>query len=97
MNDQRLPWTSTTDVKIIRQIKLGNYGIDLFMDIYNLFNRYNVNWIGSSLYYNQGHPSDPSVIGDPSVVRREADGSFVRNSQAYSSGRQMRFGIGLNF
>jgi hypothetical protein len=97
INDKRLPWTSTTDMKIIRQVKLSRYRVNLFMDIYNLFDRKNVNWIGSSLYYDAGHPSDPSVEGDPSVVRRESDGSFVRNSQAYSYGRQLRFGIGLNF
>lgn len=97
INDARRPWTSTTDLKFMKQIKISRYGIDLFMDVFNLFDRKNVNWIGSSLYYDVGHSSDASIKGDPSVVRREADGTFVRSPQAYSAGRQMRFGIGLHF
>ena len=97
INDERRPWTSTTDLKLMRQIQWGRYGINLFTDVYNVFDRKNVNWIGSSLYYDAGHSSDESLKGDPSVVRRMADGTFIRNAQAYSAGRQVRLGIGLNF
>ncbi len=97
VNDERMPWTSTTDLKIGRTFSSSGYGINLFMDVLNLFNRKNVNWIGNSQYYDTGHPDDASVKGDPSVVRRDANGTFIRNPQAYSYGRQIRFGVALTF
>ena len=97
INDLRQPWTSTTDLKLMRHFPLSRYGLNIFMDVLNLFNRKNVNWIGNSQYYNSGDPNYPSIKGDPAVVHREADGTYVRNPQAYSAGRQIRFGIGLTF
>ena len=68
------------------------------MDVFNLFNRKNVNWIGSAQYYDSGDPDDASIKGDPSVVRLSVDReTYFRNSQAYSYGRRMRFGIALTF
>ncbi len=97
VNDKRMPWTSKTDLKISRTFTYSGYRLMFFMDVLNLFNRKNVNWIGSSQYYDSGDPVDLSIKGDPSVVRRESDGSYLRNSQAYSYGRQIRFGIALTF
>ena len=92
-----MPWTSTTDIKLIRQFKAGQIGIDVFMDIFNLFNRRNVDYIGDNEYYDLGDPNDSSIKGDPSVVRRLSDGTYVRNGQAYSDGRYFRFGVGVHF
>lgn len=97
VNDARLPWTSTTDMKLIRQFKAGQIGIDVFMDIFNLFDRRNVDYIGDNEYYDLGDPNDSSIKSDPSVVRRLADGTYVRNAQAYSDGRYFRFGVGVHF
>jgi len=100
INDQRKPWTSTTDLKINRRISFfeSRYAINLFMEVFNLFNKKNVNWIGSSQYYDSGDPDDSSIKGDPSVVRLAADGeSYIRNPQVYSYGRQMRFGMAITF
>jgi len=90
INDQRLPWTSTTDVKLIRQVKLANLDFDLFVDVYNLFNSRNVDWIGSSLYYEI--TNDASIIDIDNV-----SGDYVRNPQAYSDRRQIRFGLAVQF
>lgn len=90
INDQRLPWTTTTDVKLIRQVKMANLNFDLFIDVYNLFDRANVDWIGSSLYYG--------ITNDPSIVRIDnVSGDYVRNPQAYSNRRQVRFGFAVQF
>jgi outer membrane receptor protein involved in Fe transport len=97
VNDKRRPWTSTTDFKLSRTFTVAGLGLNMFMDVFNLFNRKNVNWIGSAQYYDSGDPEDSSIKGDPSVVRRNSDGSYARNPQAYSTGRRIRFGIALTF
>jgi outer membrane receptor protein involved in Fe transport len=94
VNDKRMPWTSQTDMKLIRHINLNPIGIDLFLDIFNLFDRENVNFIGNAQYYETG-----ATEGDPSVIRR--DGSitefFIRHPQTFSAGREIRFGLTIKF
>lgn len=90
INDMRLPWTSSTDVKLLRQIKMLNLNFDLFVDVFNLFDRHNVDWIGSSLYYEV--TSDPSIVTIDNVT-----GNYIRNPQAYSDRRQIRFGLAVQF
>ncbi len=97
VNDKRMPPTSTLDVKLMREFKFGRYGVRVFADIFNVFDKHNVLWIGDNQYYDLGDPNDPSIKSDPSVVWREADGSYVRNPQAYSPGRFIRLGLGIYF
>ncbi len=98
VNGERLPWRSTTDVKIMKQFKYERYRVNLFADIFNLFDRRNVQTIGNTYYYEYGaEQDDESVKGDPAVVRRNSDGTFARNPQVYSLGRHIRFGVGINF
>ncbi len=97
VNDKRMPPTSNLDLKLLREFKVKQIGIRLFMDVFNVMNKHNVLWIGDNQYYDLGDPNDPTIKGDPSVVYREADGSYVRNPQAYSPGRYIRFGIELFF
>lgn len=98
VNDKRMPWTSTTDLKIIRQISVAKIKFDLFLDIFNLFDRRNVWWIGNSQYYDQGDPNDPSIKHDPSVIRRDTiTGDYIRNPAVYSYPRQFRFGMAVQF
>ncbi len=90
VNDKRLPWTSTTDLKLLRQINISKINLDLFIDVINVFDRKNVRWIGSSLYYE--------VTGDPSILMEDmTTGTFIRNKQVYDYGRQVRFGVALQF
>lgn len=95
INDKRMPWTSTTDIKLLKNFRLGKVGLNVFMDVFNIFDKMNVLWIGNTQYYDSGDPADASIKGDPSVVRRMADGTYIRNSQVYSGGRLFRFGLGL--
>ena len=97
-NDQRMPSTSNVDFKLIRTFFVNDVGIDLFLDIFNLFDSENVNFIGDTQYYDLGDASDPSIQGDPSVVRRSGiSDSFIRSPQAYSIGRQIRLGAAVRF
>ncbi|MBN2417351.1 TonB-dependent receptor [bacterium] len=96
INDKRMPWTSTTDLKLIRKISVANLTFELFFDVYNLFDRKNVWWIGNTQYYDQGDPNDPTIKGDPSVVRRDnITGDYVRNPTVFSYARQFRFGMAV--
>jgi len=97
INDKRMPWTSTTDMKIVREFKLAGIGLSVFMDIYNIFNRKNVNWIGDVEYYEYGYAGNTDIKNDPSIVYKDQADNFYRNAQAYSSGRQIRLGLGLFF
>jgi hypothetical protein len=97
-NDQRRPWTSTTDLKLIRVIRMQPVSLEIFLDVYNIFDRKNTIYIGNSYYYDNGSPDDKNVKDDPTVVRRDINsGTFSRNPQAISRGRQLRFGIGVRF
>ncbi len=88
VNDQRMPWTSTTDVKFLRKIDFSGTNIHFFIDVFNLFDRENVQWLGNSQYYE--------IEGDPSIVRLDnVTGDYIRNPSVYSSGRQVRIGMGL--
>ncbi len=88
VNDKRMPYTTTTDMKLLRQINISKLEFDLFMDIYNIFDRKNVNWIGDSYYY--GATGDPSIIED-------YQGGYIRNPQAWTWGRQVRAGFAIKF
>ncbi len=89
INDLRRPYTTTTDVKLIRHFEAGTIKYDLFIDVFNLFDRENIEWLGSNRFYE--------LKDDPSIVRQEIDGSFIRNPQVYSDGRQVRFGLAVQF
>jgi len=97
-NDQRKPSTNKVDFKLIRTFFVNNVGIDLFLDIFNMFNSENVNFIGNTQFYDLGDASDSSVQGDPSVVRRSGlTNSYIRSPQAFSIGRQVRLGAAVRF
>lgn len=88
VNDQRLPWTSTTDLKLMRQFSLAPIKLDLFIDVFNLFDRKNVNYINSTQYYE--------ITGDPSVIMLDVDGvNYIRNPQVWDNGRQVRAGVAI--
>ncbi len=94
INDMRMPWTSTTDLRLSKGVPVGIANIDFIIDVFNVFNRQNVEWLGSTFYYDESE----DVRGDPAVVRREGTGGeYVRNPQVYSSERQFRFGVAVQF
>jgi hypothetical protein len=97
-NDQRQPWTSTTDLKLIKIIRLKPVSFEVFLDIYNIFDRENVIYIGNTRFYDLGDSTDDTIQGDPTVIRRDGiSNAYIRNPQAVSRGRQWRFGVGFRF
>ncbi len=99
INDKRLPWTSTTDLRISKTFSVyKGLKAGVVLDIFNLFNRQNVQWIANGKYYDQGAANNDDIKGDPSVIRTEgAGGKFIRTPQVYSYERQIRLGINLKF
>lgn len=94
VNDKRLPWTSTTDLRLSKRFTLANASMEFILDVFNLFNRQNVDWVGSTYFYDK----DKNTRGDPAVVEREGTGGdYIRNPQVYNAERQLRFGIAVQF
>ncbi len=78
----------------MKVLKLSGFDTNLFMDIFNLFNRRNVDYIGSAQYYDALGETN----GDPTVVRLDiATGGYIHNPQAYGDERQFRFGLAFKF
>jgi len=94
INDLRMPSTSSTDLRISKDVDVAKTTLNFYLDIFNLFNRQNVDWLGSSYYYQV----DQNTIKDPAVVYKEGlTGEYIRNPQTYSSERQLRFGVAVQF
>jgi hypothetical protein len=100
-NDQRKPSTNKVDFKLIRTFFINNVGIDLFLDIFNVFDTENVVFIGDPQFYGpfeNEKTNYPAAEGDASVVGRSGlTESFIRNPQAFSTGRQIRLGAAVRF
>ena len=72
----------------MRQFSLAPIKLDLFIDVFNLFDRKNVNYINSTQYYE--------ITGDPSVIMLDVDGvNYIRNPQVWDNGRQVRAGVAI--
>ncbi|HDP67238.1 MAG TPA: TonB-dependent receptor [Candidatus Marinimicrobia bacterium] len=94
INDLRMPATSNTDLRLSKEIPIPKARLNLYLDVFNLFNRQNVDWIGNSYYYQV----DQATKGDPAVVSKEGvTGEYIRNPQVYNSERQFRFGVAIQF
>ncbi len=96
INDKRMPFTAMTDLKLIRSFNIKPVTFDLFIDIFNLFNDNNVNFIGNTElyeeYYRQTGKRDPSIVDTDGIT-----GDYIRHPQTYSVDRQLRFGLIVKF
>jgi outer membrane receptor protein involved in Fe transport len=91
INDQRLPATSNTDLRLSRRFKIGAANADIFLDVFNLFDEINIEYLGSTQYYEQY--KDPSIVRDERIL----GGGFIHNPQVYNDHRQYRIGMEINF
>ncbi|MCK4577594.1 MAG: TonB-dependent receptor [Candidatus Marinimicrobia bacterium] len=91
INDKRQPYTINTDLRLNKEIKIIGASCHIFVDVLNLFDRQNVDWIGSTLYYEK--EDDPTIVRAENVEASE----YSRNPQAYSDPRQLRMGISVKF
>ncbi len=90
VNDARLPWTSTTDLRVSKQIHFRELAsLNIFFDVFNLFNRENIDWIGDAQYYE--------LENDYSIVEKGADAEYIRNPRVYGDERQFRLGLSVQF
>ena len=93
VNDLRMPSTTNTDLRLNKQIDVAATTLSLFVDVFNLFNNKNIDWLGSSYYYQTGDSKD-----DPAVVYKDGvTGEYIRNPQVYNEERQFRFGVSIQF
>jgi outer membrane receptor protein involved in Fe transport len=94
VNDSRMPATYYTDLRISKDFPLGAVNVNFFVDVFNLFDRQNLDYIGSSLFYK--------TLDDPSIVTAfDIDNAlmqqYYRNPQVYSDERQFRAGLTFDF
>jgi len=91
LNDARLPDKLNVDMRLNKKFSLpGLSSVDLFVDVYNLFNSENIDWIGSSANFHKTE--------DYSVIRlNELTGELVRNPQTLNEERQYRIGFSVQF
>jgi outer membrane receptor for ferrienterochelin and colicin len=100
INDKRLPWTSTTDMRLSKTFQIHEkFQMGIVLDIFNLFDRKNVAYIANTQYYDLGAAdSEKDLKENPAVVRKDGvDGPYIYTPQVYSSERQFRIGIDLKF
>ncbi len=89
INDKRLPYTTNTDMRLNRRFDISNFKVNVFFDVFNVFNKQNIDWIGSTQYYEKED--------EASIVHKEKTGEYIYNPQTYSDERQFRFGISTEF
>ncbi len=82
INSKRLPSTQNTDLRVFKNFSIGKYGsVQLFIDVYNLFNVRNLNGIADANWYDQ--------FGDPE--------GEAKNLAVWGERRRVRFGFFLKF
>jgi outer membrane receptor for ferrienterochelin and colicin len=95
VNDARLPWKSTTDLRISKMVNIREIAnVQVFLDIFNLFNRENID---GQFFQDYGSPQYYELENDPSIIRKDLDESYIRNPQVYSDERQIRLGLSVQF
>lgn len=88
-NDLRLPWTYGLDMRLNRRITMGAVNLDLFLDVFNVFNTMYISYIGSTQFYN--------LRNDAAIVDQDIDYSFIYNPEVYNDPRQFRAGLSVQF
>lgn len=86
-NTERYPWKMNTDIRLEKKFWIGFSTISIYTDVYNLFNRRNVEQIYDVPWYEEDMNGDGASDHDPS-------GPYG-NPAAWSSRRHMLFGIRL--
>lgn len=90
VNDDRLPSTSTTDLRLSKQINFRDLAsLSIFLDVLNLLNKENIDWIGDAQYFE--------LEDDYSIVEKGADAEYIRNPRVYGDERQFRLGLSVQF
>ena len=96
-NSARLPSQKSVDLYINRRVELGKVDLQLFLNIYNVFDQINEN----NVYTDTGSASYSTQI-DPSTIAYSADRigtvpAFVDQPGWYTTPRQIQLGMILGF
>ncbi|MBA7650591.1 hypothetical protein ES703_58401 [subsurface metagenome] len=86
INTERLPYTLRTDLRLYKNVEVGQLKLGLFGDIYHLFNRTNINRYYLDFY---DYESWYNAYGDP--------GGSYGDPRVYGAKRYMRFGISVKW
>lgn len=89
INGMRYPHTMTTDFVVNRMIWAGPITFNVFCEVYNLFDRRNINNIADIGWYDADLDGDGEPDHDPT--------GQLDNMTVYSRHRQIRFGLGLEW
>ena len=89
-----MPATVNTDMRLLRKLNWKRYSASLTFDVFNLFDRRNVDYIGNSLLYEE--KNDPTLVKSDELI--ESGGKiYYQNPQTYSHPRQYRVGVSIAF
>lgn len=86
-NSVRMPYVFTLDFSTYKNFRIGNNSLRFNMNIYNLLDRRNVNFV----YGDSGVPTGP--LRPPQTF----DPGFFENPQAYSEPRRIQVGVQYSF
>ena len=87
--DLRLPWKYSLDMRLNRRISMGPVKMDIFLDVFNVFNSFYIGYIGSTQFYN--------LREDAAIIRQDIDYSYIYNPEVYNDPRQFRAGLSVKF
>ena len=86
-NSVRMPFVFTLDLSLYKTFKIGQNDLRLNVNLYNLLDRRNVNYV----YNDSGVPTGP--LRPPT----EYDAGFFENPGSYSEPRRVQIGIQYSF
>jgi len=88
-NQKRYPWRMNTDLRVEKRFWLGEGTFNIFMDVFNLFNRRNVDHIYDVAWYEADQDGD----GEPDRIA----GGPADNPNAYSPARHFFLGADIRW
>ncbi len=88
-NTSRLPNRFTVDINTYKNFEIGDNNLQVFLNIYNLFDAKLVN----SVFSDSGEPDQPLPVN----IERSAHPDFYNNPSRYAEPRRIQFGVQLSF
>lgn len=88
-NSSRMPFIFSLDLNLYKNINIGGTTLRTFLNIYNLLDTRNVNFV----YTDSGVPTGPLPVSRPTVV----EDLFYENPTAYSEPRRVQLGFSFGF
>ncbi|MCK5065386.1 MAG: hypothetical protein KAQ97_08890, partial [Candidatus Fermentibacteraceae bacterium] len=90
INMERYPATMIAKLKVNKNIWLGSFTLDAWFQVYNLFNRQNIDLIMDTAWY-EGWTGVDDCTSDPDPT------GPLDNTYAYGMPRMVQFGLGIEW